>query len=49
MPADVERAHEGLDATVDALYGAPPTPTDTERLEILFRRYEDMIASESAE
>ena len=47
MPPDLKRVHEQLDATVDALYGAPPTPTDTERLENLFKRYEEMIAAES--
>ena len=47
MPPDLKRIHEQLDATVDALYGAAPTPTNTERLEILFKRYEEMIAAES--
>jgi hypothetical protein len=47
MPPDLKRVHEQLDATVDALYGVPRTPTDTERLENLFRRYEEMIAAES--
>ena len=48
MPHDLKRVHEQLDMTVDALYGAQSTPTDTERLEILFERYEEMIAAESA-
>jgi len=47
MPPDLKRVHEQLDATLDALYGAPRTPTDTERLENLFERYEEMIATES--
>lgn len=48
MPADLKRTHEQLDATVDALYGAASTPTDTQRLEILFKRYDEMSAAEAA-
>ena len=48
MPLDLKRSHEALDATVDALYGAPRTPSNTQRLEILFRLYEEMIAAEPA-
>ena len=44
MPPDLKRAHEELDATVDALYGAT-TPTNSERLEVLFRRYDKLIAA----
>jgi hypothetical protein len=47
MPPDLKRVHERLDATVDALYDASQTPTDTERLEILFKRYEEMAAAEA--
>ena len=43
MPADLRRAHDALDETVDGLYGLV-RPTDTERLEILFDRYEHMAA-----
>jgi hypothetical protein len=46
MPADLKRVHERLDSTVDALYGASPKQTDTERLELLFERYEEMTAAE---
>lgn len=46
MPFDLKRVHEQLDATVDALYGAS-APTDSERLEILFKLYDKMIATES--
>jgi hypothetical protein len=45
MPADLRRAHDALDETVDGLYGLV-RPTDTERLEILFDRYEHMAATE---
>jgi hypothetical protein len=46
MPFDLKHAHEQLDATVDALYGARTTPADAERLKILFALYDEMTAAE---
>jgi hypothetical protein len=47
MPADLMRAQAALDATVDGLYGLPPSPTDQQRLERLFVLYESMSAEAS--
>jgi hypothetical protein len=44
MPADLRRAHEALDTTVDGLYGLTE-PTDNERLEVLFAMYEQATAA----
>jgi hypothetical protein len=46
MPLDLQRVHETLDETVDSLYGAT-TPSNTERLTILFDLYERMTAAET--
>ncbi|MBB4662884.1 class I SAM-dependent DNA methyltransferase [Conexibacter arvalis] len=46
MPADLRRAHEALDETIDALYGLSG-PTDEERLVVLFDMYEGAIAAET--
>jgi len=46
MPLDLQRVHETLDETVDSLYGAT-TPSNTERLTILFDVYEHMTAAEA--
>ena len=48
MPADLQHAHDGLDATIDGLYGLTPKPTDEQRLERLFALYESMIADAPA-
>lgn len=46
MPLDLQRVHGTLDQTVDNLYGAT-TPSNTERLTILFDLYEHMTAAEA--
>ncbi|MHB1999490.1 MAG: class I SAM-dependent DNA methyltransferase [Solirubrobacteraceae bacterium] len=46
MPLDLQRVHEALDETIDALYGLT-APSDTERLGTLFTLYERMTAAET--
>jgi len=44
MPADLRRAHRGLDQAVDRLYRKAPFDSDRERVEHLFTLYEKMTA-----
>lgn len=44
MPADLRRAHRALDLAVDRLYRKEPFRSDRERVEHLFRLYEQMTA-----
>lgn len=47
-PGDLTAAHEALDALVDAAFGSPGRcPDEESRQEILFRRYEELVAAES--
>lgn len=43
MPGRLRKAHAALDAAVDRLYRLAPFPSDRERVEHLFGRYEAMI------
>ena len=43
MPADLRRAHDGLDKAVDRLYRPAPFATDRDRVEHLFGRYEALV------
>jgi hypothetical protein len=44
MPADLRKAHRALDQAVDRLYRKEPFADDRERVEHLFRLYEQMTA-----
>jgi len=44
MPPDLRRAHRALDLAVDRLYRKEPFGSDRERVEHLFRLYEQMTA-----
>lgn len=43
MPADLRRAHGGLDRAVDRLYRREPFASDRDRVEHLFGRYEALV------
>ncbi|MDE6734959.1 MAG: hypothetical protein K2J64_05785 [Desulfovibrio sp.] len=43
MPADLRQAHHALDMAVDALYRKKPFANDEERLQLLFKLYEDLV------
>ena len=45
MPPDLPGAHQALDRSVDRLYRKKPFASDTERLELLFERYRELVAS----
>jgi len=44
MPAELLKAHQRLDQAVDRAYRPQPFPTDRERVEHLFARYEHLTA-----
>ncbi len=46
MPDGLRAAHHNLDLAVDRLYRAKPFTSDEERLEHLFKLYEEMTAKE---
>ncbi len=46
MPKDLREAHNQLDIVVESCYRSRPFETDEERLEYLFKLYEQMIAEE---
>lgn len=48
MPNGLREAHHYLDLAVDKLYRSRPFTSDEERLETLFKLYEEMIAEEQA-
>ncbi len=43
MPAELRRAHRELDTAVDRLYRRAPFGSDRERVEHLFRLYEQLV------
>jgi hypothetical protein len=45
MPKGLKQAHEELDRAVEQCYRLQPFTSDTERLEYLFRMYEEMTKS----
>ena len=47
MPDGLREAHHNLDLAVDRLYRSKPFTSDEERLEHLFKLYEEMTAKES--
>jgi hypothetical protein len=44
MPPDLTKAHHTLDRAVDRLYRKKPFATDKDRLELLFKRYQQLTA-----
>ena len=44
MPADLRKAHKALDDAVDRLYRKEPFQSDRERVEHLFKLYENLTA-----
>lgn len=49
MPDDLREAHHDLDLAVERCYRSKPFTSDEERLEYLFKLYEEMTANEQAE
>ncbi|MBX9586925.1 MAG: N-6 DNA methylase [Gammaproteobacteria bacterium] len=49
IPLGLKKAHEQLDLVVDQCYRSKPFASDDERLELLFKLYDEMIANEKAE
>lgn len=49
MPAGLREAHRNLDAAVERCYRSKPFKNDEERLEHLFKLYEEMIQKEKSE
>jgi len=47
MPASLREAHRNLDAAIERCYRSKPFESDEERLEYLFKLYEDMIQNEN--
>ncbi|MFZ2890171.1 class I SAM-dependent DNA methyltransferase [Sulfuricurvum sp.] len=47
MPADLKEAHNQLDLAIERCYRAKPFENDEERLEYLFKMYEEMVAKEN--
>jgi hypothetical protein len=47
MPQGLREAHHQLDLAVEQCYRSKPFDTDEERLEYLFKLYEQMIAEEN--
>jgi len=47
MPKDLKQAHEDLDKAVEQCYRLKPFENDTERLEYLFKQYEEMIKKDT--
>ena len=49
QPPPIWKAHQKLDAAVDAAYGWRGRHSDAERVTLLFERYEVLIAAWNAE
>lgn len=47
MPAGLKQAHKDLDEAIEKCYRIPPFTSDTERLEYLFRLYEEMLQKDT--
>ncbi len=47
MPEDLQKAHTALDVAVDALYRKKPFADDAERLQVLFKMYEELIQAQN--
>lgn len=47
MPLGLRKAHKELDAAIERCYRLQPFPSDTERLEYLFKLYEEMLQKDT--
>tara|TARA_R110002049_G_scaffold309135_1_gene517470 strand:+ start:2175 stop:4838 length:2664 start_codon:yes stop_codon:yes gene_type:complete len=47
MPKGLLKAHQELDTAIEQCYRLQPFKNDTERLEYLFKRYEDMVKKDT--
>lgn len=47
MPKDLKKAHQELDIAIEKCYRLQPFKNDTERLEYLFKLYEEMIKKDT--
>lgn len=47
MPKDLLQAHQELDSAIEQCYRLQPFKSDTERLEYLFKQYEDMLQKDT--
>jgi hypothetical protein len=47
MPVGLKQAHEELDEAIEKCYRLQPFKTDTERLEYLFKLYEEMVKKDT--
>jgi len=47
MPQGLKEAHHQLDLAIEKCYRSKPFANDEERLEYLFKLYEEMIAKEN--
>ena len=47
MPAGLKKAHQDLDVAIELCYRSKPFTSDEERLEHLFKLYEEMISKEN--
>ncbi|MEO1610532.1 MAG: type IIL restriction-modification enzyme MmeI [Pseudomonadota bacterium] len=48
MPEDLRTAHEDLDRTVEAIFGARKYRSDADRIEHMLNEYDKLIAAEAA-
>lgn len=48
MPEPLAEAHHNLDMAVDSLYRNTPFESDEERLQLLFKLYEKLVAAKNA-
>ncbi len=47
MPKDLLQAHQELDLAIEQCYRLQPFKSDTERLEYLFKLYEEMLVQDT--
>ncbi|MFV0361910.1 MAG: type IIL restriction-modification enzyme MmeI, partial [Suipraeoptans sp.] len=47
MPSELKKAHRELDAAIERCYRLQPFTSDTERLEYLFKMYEEMLQKDT--
>lgn len=47
MPKGLKQAHKELDEAVEKCYRLQPFKNDTERLEYLFKQYEEMVKADT--
>jgi hypothetical protein len=47
MPEGLQKAHQTLDTYIEQCYRAKPFESDEERLEYLFKMYEEMTSKEN--